>query len=1585
MTLFTSFKKALLVFSLLAAFQFANATNYQSTGAGGVWNNPTTWSPAGIPTAGDNVIINSGSPVGISSLASCTNITINTGASLIIITGSSLTVSASFVVNGTLDCTVGHIYGACNFSVANSNAATLKMADPNGITTSPTLSGNIQNTGSRTFPSTANYVYEGLTNTSTGNGLPATINGGGSVTIDNTGPSGQNTVTLNSSPSIQNLNLKTGYLSLNGKTVTVNGTISNTGGNLDSSVRANGGTFIVQGATITGPTTFYNLTCNSSNSTITTLGINAPLINGTLLIGNARFGGTNSPRYAKGSTLSYAGTANNRGVEWNADLSTIPTIGVTQGYPDNVFINTGSDFDVCNYPLNGNVGAIPRGLDGDLTTSAFTMLDWIPYSTPGPYYLNPLLNQTGSFTVGHNMIINGGGNIHMSKVGGSGAFTVKGNLTINGATANLNLDSMTNAFTVDSGIIMNNGTLNMGLPGVATKLNVTGDIVVNGGTVNGASGTISLTGAWKRYGTFNAQNGTVNFNGTSSQVITATGGEVFNNMIINNAGDIGMTFSTTINGNLTFIKGLFLTYSSADLIIGASGNIIGASQSTGWVARFSGGNLIRNITTTSPYLFAIGNINTYTPVTLTFNSVTIPGTVAMNTPGFNPVLSMPGIATYALSKTDYANWFWYIKQLTGSFGSYNADLNYGTASLQGSATVSTLKTGVYDGTNWTYPASSGSGTTITATGITPLNGALENIGLANSTCTLPTVYNVTGTGSYCSGGIPAGVDNSETGVNYQLQTAGPVNVGPPVAGTGAAISFGNQTAGTYTVLATNATTLCTSNMNGSAVITISGAPSIATPLTTQNVCYNTAAQNAALSYNTPVNTPTNYSITWAPASSTAGFVDVSSTPLPALGTDIQVPVPAGVSAGTYTGTIFVTNAGGCLSTGNLFTVTINPLPTISGLVSGDICFSSSAQTYNLVYSGATGSPTQYNIIWNTPTSLVDIPVTALSPSPISISIPANATAINNNGTIYVTDANNCTSTGSAFSINIHALPIPTFTTEPGATTCSNIAVTYTTQAGENSYVWNLGAPADYSLISGGSTADNTVTLKWLTAGNKTVSINYIDVNGCTAASVTSSTSTAVTIGPDASNFTITSATSVCTGGGGSTITVNSTTLQNDTYTVSYTLGTPNAATLTASMIFAGGTGTFTVPSGNLPTAGSTSITITTIANSGCSATGLTATNAIVVGTTPTPTFTTEPGVTACTNSIVTYTTQSGESNYVWAFGTPADYSIVSGGSTTDNTTTLKWLTAGNKTVTINYTNGSCTATTPTSSVTTSVSIGPDASNLAITATNVCLGASGSVITVHSTTLQNDTYNVTYSLGSPNATTSIVSMNFTGGAGTFTVPSGSLHATGSTSITITALSNSGCTTSGLSATNSIVVGTIPTPTFTAEPTNTCYHTDVIYTTQTGQSDYVWDFGGSLNTDYSIVSGGSSTDNTVTLQWITTGSKTVKVNYNNTNNCSAVVPASTIATINNCLPLIVPTAFAPAGKNAVWHIKNGENYPYMQIKVFDRWGKIVFECTGNPSWDGTYQGQNLSTGTYIYQINVNDEKYPQVLKGSITLIR
>ena len=88
-------------------------------------------------------------------------------------------------------------------------------------------------------------------------------------------------------------------------------------------------------------------------------------------------------------------------------------------------------------------------------------------------------------------------------------------------------------------------------------------------------------------------------------------------------------------------------------------------------------------------------------------------------------------------------------------------------------------------------------------------------------CLAPSIYNVTGGGEFCAGGLglSIGIDNSETGVSYQLKLNGS-DVGTPINGTGSAIDFGLQTsAGTYTVVGTLSGQ--DETMNGSVTITVS--------------------------------------------------------------------------------------------------------------------------------------------------------------------------------------------------------------------------------------------------------------------------------------------------------------------------------------------------------------------------------------------------------------------------------------------------------------------------------------------------------------------------------------------------------------------------------------------------------------------------------------------------------------------------------------------------------------------------------------------------------------------------------------------
>ncbi|MBC7390657.1 MAG: gliding motility-associated C-terminal domain-containing protein, partial [Opitutaceae bacterium] len=86
------------------------------------------------------------------------------------------------------------------------------------------------------------------------------------------------------------------------------------------------------------------------------------------------------------------------------------------------------------------------------------------------------------------------------------------------------------------------------------------------------------------------------------------------------------------------------------------------------------------------------------------------------------------------------------------------------------------------------------------------------------------------------------------------------------------------------------------------------------------------------------------------------------------------------------------------------------------------------------------------------------------------------------------------------------------------------------------------------------------------------------------------------------------------------------------------------------------------------------------------------------------------------------------------------------------------------------------------------------------------------------------------------------------------------------------------------------------------------------------------------------------------------------------------------------LFIPNALIPGtnDQNAFWGIKGTENYPHIDIKVFNRWGTLVHEQTGySKPWDGTINGKDLPTGTYYYVIRDNSFEKPFV--GDLTIVR
>jgi gliding motility-associated-like protein len=87
------------------------------------------------------------------------------------------------------------------------------------------------------------------------------------------------------------------------------------------------------------------------------------------------------------------------------------------------------------------------------------------------------------------------------------------------------------------------------------------------------------------------------------------------------------------------------------------------------------------------------------------------------------------------------------------------------------------------------------------------------------------------------------------------------------------------------------------------------------------------------------------------------------------------------------------------------------------------------------------------------------------------------------------------------------------------------------------------------------------------------------------------------------------------------------------------------------------------------------------------------------------------------------------------------------------------------------------------------------------------------------------------------------------------------------------------------------------------------------------------------------------------------------------------------------IMVPDIFTPNndGINDTWRIIGIEAYPEISVTIFDRWGGVVFYGKGSNQkpFDGTYHGEALPGGVYVYQIQA--KPYGHINRGSFMIGR
>lgn len=117
---------------------------------------------------------------------------------------------------------------------------------------------------------------------------------------------------------------------------------------------------------------------------------------------------------------------------------------------------------------------------------------------------------------------------------------------------------------------------------------------------------------------------------------------------------------------------------------------------------------------------------------------------------------------------------------------------------------------------------------------------------------------------------------------------------------------------------------------------------------------------------------------------------------------------------------------------------------------------------------------------------------------------------------------------------------------------------------------------------------------------------------------------------------------------------------------------------------------------------------------------------------------------------------------------------------------------------------------------------------------------------------------------------------------------------------------------------------------------------------------------------------------------------------TTNESAVVEVRVVDS-NGCAAMItvpfeftgmldIPNAFTPDGDglNDLWSPNNREFFPNIEVKIYDRYGRVVAILNNVTQWDGNYEGSPVPTGDYWYVVNANDKSKIQFV-GHFTLYR
>ncbi len=203
----------------------------------------------------------------------------------------------------------------------------------------------------------------------------------------------------------------------------------------------------------------------------------------------------------------------------------------------------GSDINnPCIFDLSGGVVTVPTFGSTDVSVA--------PFHVSGG---GSIVNLTGGKIIIQQEGGGGSQNLGFTNLGTSAAVVTAGTLQIGngstptGQTMDINTDATIGSLVVNSA----NATARLN----TNALNVDNNVTITAGILNANNLGITLGGNWSNSGTFTPGTGSVLFSSSSSQSISKSGGETFNDLSFAGAGTKTFLAPVTANGNFSIAAG----------------------------------------------------------------------------------------------------------------------------------------------------------------------------------------------------------------------------------------------------------------------------------------------------------------------------------------------------------------------------------------------------------------------------------------------------------------------------------------------------------------------------------------------------------------------------------------------------------------------------------------------------------------------------------------------------------------------------------------------------------------------------------------------------------------------------------------------------------------------------------------------------------------------------------------------------------------------------------------------------------------------------------------------------------------------